>query len=147
MNDDEIESLRGLAASAKRTRKGIWKYYSKRIGAFDFTLREPKKGEIEVLDDDGGAVIFPKLYRRQTNWAARKKAAIFSAGLQTYLAGQPDRCYKTDDYIENKASAEQHDFADFVQGGATVSFDFADLVFSEATSTIIDAHRKPITSF
>jgi endonuclease YncB( thermonuclease family) len=41
MNDDEIESLRGLAASAKRTRKGIWKYYSKRIGAFDFTLREP----------------------------------------------------------------------------------------------------------
>jgi endonuclease YncB( thermonuclease family) len=148
MNDDEIMTLSRLAAAARRARKGIWPNFSKTIGSFDFDLLEPKKGETEVLADDKGSVIFPKLYRRQTNWAARKKAKITSIELQSFLERQADFCFETDDFLENGvASATRHDFADFVRGGRTAEFDPDGLVFSEAKSTIIGPNKKPITDF
>lgn len=147
MNDDEITDLRKLADAAKKARRGIWKSYSKKIGAFNFKLLQPKKGETGILPGDKGSVIFPKLFRRQTNWAARNKAKILAGGLQNYLASQPDHCFETDDFLANGASAQQHEFADFVENGKTAKFDPAGLVFSEATSKIVDANGKLITSF
>lgn len=148
MNDDEIIAVRELAAAAKRGRKGIWPYYSKTIGTFDFDLREPKKGETDILEHDKGKVIFPKLYRRQANWAARKKARIFTGALQRFLESQPDDCFETDDFLVNGlGSAKRRHFADFVHAGTRVGFDPADLVFAEAASKIIGSDGKLITQF
>ena len=147
MNDDEITTIRDLAASAKKAKKGIWNSYSKTVGMFDFTLLEPKKGETDILPADKGAVIFPKLYRRQTNWATRNKAKIFTVKLQDYLSSQQDKCYETDDWLENHASGAQHEFADFVKNSKTINFDPPDLVFAEETSKIVGPDGKPIASF
>ena len=147
MNDDEITGLIDLAAAARRARKGIWRHYSRTIHPFDFTLLQPKKGQIEVLDNDKGPVLFPKLFRRQTSWAVRKKAKIFSGTLQRFLEGQSDPCFETSDFLENGlTSATPHNFVDFV-GRDRTTFDPADLVFSEAKSQIIDASGQPITDF
>lgn len=147
MLDDEITSQRALAADAKRARKGIWRSYTRTIGNFDFDIHEPKKNEIEVLDDDRGPVIFPKLYRRQTNWAARKKARIVGGGLQAFLGSQPDACYETDDYLENGvSSATRHDFVDFIEGGRA-KFDPDGLVFAEAKSKILGPDGELVTEF
>jgi endonuclease YncB( thermonuclease family) len=102
MSDTEITTLRGLGNTARSKELGVWKHLAKTIDAFDFTLLEPKKGDTSVLATDAGPVIFPKLYRRQTNWAARNKAAVSNATLQQFLEAQKkDQCYRTDDFLAN----------------------------------------------
>jgi len=146
MNNDEINAFTALGAAAKKAKKGIWKFYNRAIGAFDFRLLEPKKGDTSVLPTDKGPVMFPKLYRRQTNWVARNKAKIFNGKLLQYLQAQPDKCYETADWLENHSSATQQAFADFVSA-TSADFDPADLVFAEATSKIIGSDGKPIMHF
>ena len=67
--------------------RGVWKFLSKTVGTFDFTLREPKKNDTSVLATDKGPVLFPKLYRRFTSWSARHKAKVINMPFQTFLAG------------------------------------------------------------
>lgn len=148
MNDDEITTISGLAAAARRARKGVWPSFTRTIGNFDFDLLEPKKGQTDVLADDKGPVIFPKLYRRQTNWAVRKKAKITAVAFQRFLDRQSDFCFETGDFLVNgAASATRFDFAHFVSKGRTAEFEPSGLVFSEAKSTIIGPDKKPIANF
>src|SRR6266852_2000565 len=86
MTNDEINALLALTKTARSNKSGVWKYLSKTIGPFNFNLLEPKKNDSSVLATDKGPVILPKLYRRQTNWAARSKAKIISQGFQQFLA-------------------------------------------------------------
>ena len=74
---------------------------------------------------DVGPVIFPKLYRRQTNWAARNKAAVSSATLQEFLDAQKkDQCYRTDDFLANgEHGAQKFLFATLVKAGKTILFE------------------------
>lgn len=76
MTNDEINKILLLAKVARDKKRGVWKFLSNSIGPFDFTLLEPKKNETAVLIHDKGPVIFPKIYRRYTNWSARHKAKI-----------------------------------------------------------------------
>ncbi|WP_228747627.1 hypothetical protein [Bradyrhizobium sp. BR 10289] len=126
--------------------------FAKTIGAFNFDLREPKAGETDVLATDKGAVILPKLYRRYTNWSARKKAKITSQNFEKFLAegsgGKPDTCYETDDFLENGVhSASPRNFAELVEGGKTIKFQPDGLVFGEAPSTLVGAAGTPIKAF
>jgi hypothetical protein len=134
----EIDSLRALAKPAQSTMLGVWKHLSKTIGAFDFTLLEPKIDETSVLATDAGPLIFPKLYRRQTNWAARNKAAVSNATLQKFLDAQKkDQCYRTDDFLANGVQAAQKlPFATMVKAGKTILFDPDGIVVVEDVASI-----------
>ena len=129
----------------------MWKFLSKTVGPFNFTLLEPKKGDLTVLPADKGPVLFPKLFRRYTNWSARNKAKITKQIFQTFLAGgsKPDHCFTTADFLANGInSATPRTFDQFVVGGKTVKFEPDGLVFKEATSTLVGADGKtPITHF
>jgi endonuclease YncB( thermonuclease family) len=152
MTNEEILALLALTKTARSAKIGVWKYLSKVVGAFDFTLLEPKAGDLSVLATDKGPVILPKLYRRQTNWSARNKAKITSQSFQQFLAagsgGKPDACFETKDFLTNGIhSATHRTFDQFVVGGKTINFEPEGLVFSEATSALIGADGKPITQF
>jgi len=152
MNDDEIKAFLALAKTARTKKLLVWKHLAKTIPAFDFDLREPKKNETDVLATDKGPVILPKLYRRHTNWSARKKAKVTSQNFQKFLTegsgGKPDTCYEIDDFLANGVhSATPRNFADFVAGGKTIKFQPEGLVFGEAPSSLIGADGKAITQF
>ncbi|UPK36451.1 thermonuclease family protein [Bradyrhizobium sp. 186] len=152
MNDDEIKAFLALAKTARTKKLLVWKHLAKTIAAFDFDLREPKKNETDVLATDKGPVILPKLYRRTTNWSARKKAKVTSQNFRNFLAqgsgGKPDTCYAIDDFLTNGVySATPRNFADFVEGGKTIKFQPDGLVFGEAPSSLVGADGKTITKF
>lgn len=152
MNDDEIKAFLTLTKTARTKKLPVWKNLAKTIPAFDFDLREPKKNETDVLATDKGPVILPKLYRRYTNWSARKKAKVTSQNFQKFLGegsgGKPDTCYAIDDFLANGVhSATPRNFAEFVEGGKTIKFQPDGLVFGEAPSTLVGADGKVITRF
>jgi endonuclease YncB( thermonuclease family) len=138
MSDAEINTLRAFAKAAQSKKLGVWKHLSKTIGAFDFTLLEPKIDETSVLATDAGPVIFPKLYRRQTNWAARNKAAVSNATLQEFLDAQKkDECYRTDDFLANgEHAAQKFPFATLVKAGKTILFEPDGIVVKEDVASI-----------
>jgi endonuclease YncB( thermonuclease family) len=152
MNDDEIKAFLALAKSARTKKLPVWKHLAKTIPALDFDLREPKTNETGVLATDKGPVILPKLYRRYTNWSARKKAKVTSQNFQKFLGegsgGKPDTCYEIADFLANGVhSATPRNFAEFVVGGKTIKFQPDGLVFGEAPSSLVDADGKPIKEF
>ncbi|MBM3562390.1 MAG: thermonuclease family protein [Alphaproteobacteria bacterium] len=126
MSDAEIEAFIERAAKARDEKRGVWKLLSSKIDAFDFDLIEPRKNEVDVLDDDAGPMLFPKLFRCQANWAARRKAKATRLSFQDYLAtasnGRPESCYETDDFLKNGVfSAIPRGFDEFVKDGKKVS--------------------------
>lgn len=152
MNADEIKAILALTKTARTKKLLVWKHLARTIGAFDFDLREPKTGETAVLATDKGPVILPKLYRRYTNWSARKKAKVTSQNFQKFLGegsgGKPDTCYTIDDFLANGVhSATPRNFAEFVEGGKTIKFQPEGLVFGEAPSTLVGADGKPVPEF
>lgn len=152
MNDDEIKAFLALAKTARTKKLPVWKHLAKTIPAFDFDLREPKINETGVLATDKGPVILPKLYRRYTNWSARKKAKVTSQNFQKFLGdgsgGKPDTCYEIGDFLANGVhSATPRNFADFVEGGKKIKFQPDGLVFGEAPSSLVGADGKAITGF
>jgi endonuclease YncB( thermonuclease family) len=150
MTNDEINAYLALAKTARSKKLGVWKFLSKTIGPFDFTLLEPKKNDLTVLPTDKGSALFPKLYRRYTSWSARNKAKVIKLTFQKYLNGngKPDDCFTTADFLANGVhSATHHGFDEFVVAGKTIKFEPDGLVFSEAASTLVGPDGKPITHF
>ncbi|MGY8710242.1 thermonuclease family protein [Bradyrhizobium sp. 18BD] len=152
MNDDEIKAFLALTKTARTKKLPVWKHLAKTIDAFDFDLREPKTNETEVLATDKGPVILPKLYRRYTNWSARKKAKVTSQNFQKFLdegsGGKPDTCYEINDFLDNGVhAATPRNFAEFVEGGKTIRFQPEGLVFGEAPSSLVGPDGKAIREF
>ena len=148
MSDSEIKTLRAPAKTAQSRKRGVWKHLSKTIGAFDFTLLEPKINDTSVLATDAGPVIFPKLYRRQTNWAARKKAAVSKATLQQFLDAQKkDQCYRTDDFLANgEHAAHKFQFSTLVKAGKTILFEPDAIVVKEDVASVT-IHGPNVSKF
>lgn len=152
MTNDEIVAVDTLAKAARSKKRGVWKFLSKTVGSFDFMLRDPKKNETSVLATDKGPVLFPKLYRRFTNWSARDKAKLTKQTFQAFLAagsgGRPDGCFETGDFLANGVhSATHRTFDEFVQSGKIIKFEPGGLVFSEAPSKLVRSDGLEIIDF
>jgi endonuclease YncB( thermonuclease family) len=152
MTNDEINVLLTLTKAARSKKTAVWKYLTKSIGPFDFSLREPAKNDLTILASDKGAVFLPKLYRRQANWAARNKAKVSKQPFQKFLAagsdGKPDVCFLTDDFLSNGVhSATHHTFDQFVIAGKTIKFEPEGLVFSEAPSKLTGPNGASLLHF
>jgi endonuclease YncB( thermonuclease family) len=82
MTNAEITVLRNLCANAQKKNLGLWKYFSQTVSPFDFSLiyENPKKIAIDLTKDKGKFLI-PKLFRRQTTYATRKKIGIVALNM------------------------------------------------------------------
>lgn len=152
MTNDEISTILDLTKKARTQKAPVWKYLTKTIGPFNFNMVEPKKGELGILATDKGPEFLPKLFRRYTNWSARKKANITQQPFQKYLGvgpdGRPELCFKTPDFLSNgPTSATHYTFDQFVSGGKTINFQPDGLVFHEAPSTLLGPNKKAVTHF
>jgi hypothetical protein len=150
MTNDEINAYIALAKTARSKKLGVWKFVSKTIGPFDFSLLEPKKNDLAVLKTDKGPVLFPKLFRRYTNWSARNKAKVTTQAFQKFLAGgtKPDICFTAADFLANGVhSATPRRFDEFVVAGKAVKFEPDGLVFKEAPSKLVGPDGKDIMHF
>jgi endonuclease YncB( thermonuclease family) len=148
MSNAEITAIVALGKSAKSNKRGIWKHVSKIVRAFDFALLQPKKGDTTVLATDKGWVLFPKLFRRQCSWAARKKAAVTKHAFQHYLIASQDDCFKTSEFLAHGIhSAKPHVLSSFVKAGKTIAFEPDGLVFQEAASNLIGPDGKQVQHF
>ena len=152
MTNDEIVAVDTLAKAARSKKRGVWKFLSKTVGIFDFTLREPKKNETSVLATDKGPVLFPKLYRRFANWSTRNKAKVTKQTFQAFLAagsdGRPDDCFETGDFLANGVySATHRTFDEFVQSGKIIRFEPGGLVFSSSANAATQRDLSGMGSF
>ncbi len=89
MTNAEINVLLKLCKTAKQQQVGLWKFFSKQIAPFDFGLvyEDPKKVPVNMAKDKGKFII-PKVFRRLTTYAARKKAGIVNATFPAWVATQ-----------------------------------------------------------
>lgn len=135
MSAGEIQDFISRAESARKGKLGIWTHVVSTMGVFDFNLRERPKGPIE---DETGAVIFPKLFRRQAAHAVNKKATMVTGAFGAYLQMKRDACFVTDDFLaQGVAAATPRFLYEFVGASGKINFAPKGLVFSEKGSKIV----------
>jgi endonuclease YncB( thermonuclease family) len=148
MTKPEITVLAKLAAKAQAAGKGIWPDYSAKVGAFNFNLRYTAGKQTPGFEtgDDRGALIMPKLYRRQTTWACYKKAGIAANTFAQYLKALNERFYLTADYLASGAGAPWQKLGAFVKA-SQFTLDPGAMVLEEAESTLYSAAGQPVTAW
>lgn len=156
MSNDEITTIEKLAAAAKQNKRGMFKRGSLKLqlGAFDFALvyRKPKTVQSFTAFEDDGPFIVPKLFRRQSTWAAAQRAKVISKGTlhRFLLSGTPDVCYLTKEFLSRAVPTERsqpHVLAEFVDDTGRIAKPPGDLVFHEAASKVFGSDGKPVTAW
>jgi endonuclease YncB( thermonuclease family) len=145
MTADEINEIIALIDQARTAKRGIWQGASSDMAPFDPNLRFRKSGAPDPASDTG-PVILPKLFRRRSTFAAATAANMFAGSFKAYLKTEPDRCYRTDEFLdEGLTAALQHELDEFIS--ATDKFTVApeDLVFNEQPSKVLGPNGKPVT--
>lgn len=148
MSREEINAFLALTAKARAVKlKGrLWAHYSKQVDAFEHDLRYRRHGPVDAAGDKG-PVIMPKVYRRLSVWAVGRKAKVISGKFKAYLAGIDDKCYATDDFLQQTHAAEIRTLADFVSTDAKLSVMPQGLVFREAPGKLVGPDNKVITTW
>lgn len=141
MTADEINEFLQLAATARKNKRGIWKYNSADLNQFDKTLRFRSHGKPEV---DTGAVFMPKLFRRRSTYGVAKASGLTKAKFKPYLQMEPDACVTTKAFLEDGPTVAVHrQLADFISPNGKFLVSAGDLVFQEGKSKVVGANGKP----
>jgi len=135
MSEPEIASLLDATDIAYSRELGVWKNIQTKVGAFDWNLRFRGKGA--SVQEDGGGVLVPKVFRRLSTWAVNKRAKMATGNFGKYLKAHPDPCFLTDDFLEQGVAAEERDLAEFIGADGSVLFWPEELVFKDAPSKLV----------
>lgn len=152
MKPDEVTSLRDAGNTARQTHALIWKHLTGKIGTLDMALVFRGKGAPPQPAADIGKVIMPKLYRRQVGWTIAKKAAVpntpttFRKMLEKNAT--KDAFFLTDDFLANSTlSATIRTFPEFLDANGKFTLKPDELVFREASSTLIGADGEEVEAW
>jgi len=144
MSASEIHRFRRATLAAQKNRRGIWAGYRPAL-SFGHALLYKDGADSSSNGADAGAVGMPKIFRRLAqDWVSKG-----NTHLHAFLTAESssDRCYKTDELLEQGITvAQQYHLADLVTNAA-VTFEPGDLVFLEAGSTLCDEHGRKIASW
>jgi endonuclease YncB( thermonuclease family) len=151
MSVAEITRLQAKADSAKQAKRGIWQFATSNIGTLDWSMVFRKNGPVDAAKDRG-PVVFPKIFRRLSDYSVKKKNGTVTGSLSSYLNGlkPPDFCFRTKDFLSSggkPSKGMQNKLAQFVSTGNKYLVGPGDLVFEEAASTIVDRNNKKITGW
>lgn len=147
MRREEIEACVQAYATGSSAQGGIVRYVSKKILTFDGNLLYRKKSS-SVEAEGAAKFIHPKLFRRQTTWWAYKTAKTFTSGFDTFLGlSKDDKFFETADFLNSgPLSAVQIPIKDMVAGGKVV-YSADEVVFKEASSTLLDVGGAKIETW
>lgn len=145
MSEAEIQTL--LQAARQGRRRGrIWAMLSDDTGRFDAGLVYRKGGPVDAAADRG-AVILPKLFRRQVAWQMEKAAGITRSTFAAFLATRPDECYLTDEFLAHGVHcAPTRRLHEFMKG-RRFTLEPQALVFREKPASVVDASGRRIEQF
>ncbi len=145
MSDEEIQTL--IAAAAKGRKAGrVWSMLSDDTSKWKPRLVYRQGGLIDTAGDQG-ALILPKLFRRQVAYKMEVHAKVFNGSFAEFLAARPDECYLTDEFLdEGLHTAPTHRLAEFMKGKRFLKAP-EDLVFREKFSSVVDAAGRRIDDF
>ncbi len=145
MSEAEIQTL--LDAAVKGRRQGrVWSALTDDITKWKPKLVYRKGGPIDTANDQG-ALILPKLFRRQVAWKMEQYAKVFKGRFAEFLADRPDECYLTKDFLgKGLHTAPTHRLADFMKGKRFMKAP-EDLVFREKFSSVVNAAGKRLDDF
>ena len=145
MSEEEIQTL--LAAAVKGRQQGrAWSTLTDDTSKFKPKLVYRKGGPIDT-ENDQGALIMPKLFRRQVAYKMELLAKVFKGSFAEFLAARPDECYLTAEFLDKGLhTAPTHRLAEFMKGKRFLKRP-EDLVFREKFSSVVDAAGKRIDDF
>lgn len=145
MEPEEIQGFLDTLAKARKNRR-IWKDYSIDTTKFDGNLIYRPKGPIDAAQDKGD-VLMPKLFRRQLAYRMQKKAGVFNGNFVAYLKGNPDRCFRTDEFLDQGVdTAPVRALHEFMKG-SKFTVDPHEIVFREKFSSMVDGKGKKLERF
>jgi endonuclease YncB( thermonuclease family) len=146
MTIDEIEELND-ATTRGRAKGRIWANYSAKIGALDEARRYRPDGEIDA-DGDVGALILPKLFRRQANYAIARKytdQVLPETFSQFVSTGAGNQMHRTDDFVLQGAAAARIEYLGQNIRSNRLTLEPEQIVFRERPSLLIDSEGNPVT--
>ena len=137
MSNAEITVLQNLCKTARQQHTGLWTFFSDHISPFDFglTYEDPKKVTINLAKDKGKFNI-PKIFRRQTTYAARKKAGIVNDSFAAWVATQHKSFIPLPLFLLHGKNGKP-DFLENHLTHATFDLDPDQMVFVEDVSTLV----------
>jgi endonuclease YncB( thermonuclease family) len=145
MSEEEIQTL--LAAALKGRQQGrVWSTLVDDTSKFKPKLVYRKGGPIDT-ENDQGALILPKLFRRQVAYKTEVLAKVFNGSYAEFLADRPDECYLTGEFLDKGPhSAPTHRLAEFMKG-KRFQKQAEDVVFREKFSTVVNSAGQRIDDF
>jgi endonuclease YncB( thermonuclease family) len=149
MTTQEIKTIESKVAIAisNKLKLGIWSFpYPKNIGKVATSTTQyhyGKNASYIPKDDMKSPVIMPKIFRRQYTYEAKKAGKTFVDFLKT----QKDLLCDTKIFLSNKPYKNYLvDFYTKFNSKGDILFKPSDVVFDEASSSLIDAKTlKPVT--
>ena len=145
MSEAEIQTLQAAAVKGRQQGR-VWSTLNDDTSKFMPKLVYRKGGPIDA-ENDQGAVILPKLFRRQVAYKMEVFAKVFKGSFAEFLADRPDECYLTSDFLaKGLHTAPTHRLAAFMKG-KRFQKQPEDVVFREKFSSVIDAAGKRLDDF
>ncbi len=147
MSREEIEAILDACKTGRRKNR-IWKYLSKNLNDFDYDLRYRGSGVAPDPSADRGAVILPKLFRRQVAWDLGKRARIWRGSLQDYLQKSKEPFFLTEEFIEQGIHTAPINYLhEYISEDDVFQLKPEELVFREKYSDLLDEDGNRVTKW
>jgi endonuclease YncB( thermonuclease family) len=150
MSATEITTLAGLAATARKAKKGVWQHLSNDAAHPDTSLEFRAPGTKPKPKSDTGDTIMPKLFRRQIRYFVSALNHLFTGSVADFLLSQKDPWAKTADFLKNpnvKPTSKTGNLGVLLDKKGQFTVAPGDIVFFEKPSTLVDAKGNKITQW
>jgi endonuclease YncB( thermonuclease family) len=149
MSKDEIETL--LKAMKKgRRKKRVFTNYSRDTTLFfpNLLYRRPKKNVVIDLRDDTGALLMPKVFRRQVTFRMKKKAGIITGSFVKFMKGEKDQFHDLDAFLKPTGgrNAPVRNFHELFEGNR-FNAQAHEVVIREEGANLVDSRGRDVDDF
>jgi endonuclease YncB( thermonuclease family) len=146
MSPEEIEDLLTAAKTGKKKKNRVWKKLSSDTGKFKYSQQIRKNVTSFKVGEDVGALIMPKLFRRQTGYELQKKIKMFAGTFAQFLTKSKDPFYKLDDFLNEGFEAKLH-YLDECFKNKKFLLSPEDMIFREKYSNVVDEKGNDVETW
>jgi len=143
MSPEEIEDILKAAKAGKKKKNRVWKKLSTDTSKFKYSQQIREGVKNFKIGDDVGALIMPKLFRRQTGYELQRKLKIYGGTFAEYLTKSKDPFYKLDEFLNEGFEAKLFYLDDFFNKKKFLLRP-EEMIFREKYSNVVDEKGKDV---
>lgn len=143
MSPGEIDDILTAAKAGKKKKNRVWKKLSTDTSKFKYSQQIRKEVTSFKIGEDAGALIMPKLFRRQTGYELQKKLKLFEGTFAQYLTKSKDPFYLLDEFLDEGFEAKLH-YLDENFKNKKFLLSPEDMIFREKFSNVVDEKGKNV---